>query len=103
MSQSCICQEIQIEVINVYERHLCTSRYIIEQKSDRIFSHELCSHHRLAAEDVGVVLIDELLHPLLPHLEHLGATVRQEGELLQHDVLGSPDLCSQVKLRGLWL
>lgn len=67
------------------------------------FPRELCSHHRLTAEDVGVVLVDELLHPLLPHLEHLGASVGHQGKLLQHDVFGSLDLCSQVKLGRLWI
>lgn len=57
------------------------------------------SHHRLTAEEVGVVLIDEFLHPLLPHLEHLGAPVVQEGQLLQHDVPGGSDLGAQVELR----
>lgn len=61
----------------------------------------LCSHRRLTAEDVGVVLVDEVLHPLLPHLEHLGAFVAQQGQLLQHDVSGRLDLCPQVKLGRL--
>lgn len=67
------------------------------------YLNELRSHHSLTAEDVGVVLVDEPLHSLLPHPEHLGAFVLHQGKLLQHDVFGSPDLCSQVKLRSLWL
>ena len=61
------------------------------------------SHHRLTGEDVWVVFPNELLHPLLPHPEHLGAFVVHEGELLQHDVSGGPDLIAQVELRRLWL
>lgn len=71
--------------------------------SEMCFLTELCSHHRLTAEDVWVVFIDEFLHSLLPHPEHLGASVLCQGKLLQHDVFGSPDLCSQVKLRCFWL
>lgn len=50
-----------------------------------------------------VVLVghNELFHPLLPHLEHLGAFVVEQGELLQHHVLGRLDLGAQVKFRGL--
>lgn len=36
-------------------------------------------YHGLTAEEVGVVLIDELLHTNLPHPEHLGAFVLQKG------------------------
>lgn len=62
-----------------------------------------CTHHGLRGEDVGVVLVDELLHSLLPHLEHLGPSVLHQGELLQHDFLGSLDLFSQVELGRVWL
>lgn len=61
------------------------------------------THHRLRGEDVGAVLVDELLHSLLPHLEHLGSSVLHQGELLQHDFFGSLDLFSQVELGRLWL
>lgn len=68
-----------------------------------MFAPQLCPHHRFRSEYVRVVLIDELLHSLLPHLEHLGSSVLHQGELLQHDFFGSLDLFPQVKLRGLWL
>lgn len=67
------------------------------------YFYPLGSHHEVTVEDVGVVLVDELLHSLLPHLKHLGASVVQQGELLQHDVFGRPDLCSKVELGCLWL
>lgn len=33
------------------------------------------THHRAVGENIGVVLIDKFLHPHLPQLEHLGASV----------------------------
>lgn len=50
-----------------------------------------------------VVLVghDELLNSLLPLLEHLGAPVVEQGELLQHHVLGRLDLGAQVEFGGL--
>lgn len=60
-------------------------------------------HHRIRGKYVGVVLIDELLYSLLPHLEHLGSSVLHQGELLQHYFFGSLDLFPQVKLGCLWL
>lgn len=77
------------------------SRNVSFKISEMCFLDELCSHHRLTAEDVWVVLIDELLNSLLPHPEHLGALVVEQGELLQHHVLGRLDLGAQVELRGL--
>lgn len=52
-----------------------------------------------------IVLNNELLHPLLPLLEHLGALVVEQWQLLQHHVLGRLDLGAQVQFRGLrvWL
>lgn len=51
------------------------------------------SHHVLRADD-------EFLHALLTHLEHPGALVLHQGQLLQHQVLGGLDLGAQVKLIG---
>lgn len=44
------------------------------------------------------VLKDKALHPLLPLLEELGATVGTQGELLQHHVLRCAHLLAQVQL-----
>lgn len=71
--------------------------------SSEEFVPQPCPHHRIRAEYIGVVLIDELLYSLLPHLEHLGSSVLHQGELLQHDFFGSLDLFPQVKLGCLWL
>merc|ERR1719167_226604 len=49
---------------------------------------------RLAADD-------ESLHSLLSHLEHPGAFIGEEGQLLQHRVFGGLDLSAEVKLRRL--
>lgn len=63
------------------------------ERQSRCFSDCRCSY---------VVLIghNELLDSLLPHLEHLGAFVIEQRELLQHHVLGRLDLGAQVKFRG---
>lgn len=59
--------------------------------------------HVLSLLHSHLVLVghDELLNSLLPHLEHLGALVIEQGELLQHHVLGRLDLGAQVELRRL--
>lgn len=59
--------------------------------------------HSLPLRHPYLVLVghDELLNSLLPLLEHLGALVVEQGELLQHHVLGRLDLGAQVELRGL--
>lgn len=48
---------------------------------------------------------NEPLHPLLPHPEHLGALVVEQGELLQHYILRRLDLGAQIQLGALivWL
>lgn len=59
--------------------------------------------HFLSLRHSYIVLVghDELLNSLLPHLEHLGAFVIEQGELLQHHILGRLDLGAQVEFRGL--
>lgn len=59
--------------------------------------------HSLSLCPSYIVLVghDELLNSLLPHLEHLGALVIEQGELLQHHILGRLDLGAQVEFRGL--
>lgn len=44
---------------------------------------------------------DELLNSLLPHPEHLGALVCEQGKFLQHHIFGCLDLGAQVELGGL--
>lgn len=36
------------------------------------------TYHRAVGENIGVVLIDKFLHPHLPQLEHLGASVGKQ-------------------------
>lgn len=52
------------------------------------------SHHVLIGHN-------ELLDSLLPHLEHLGPLVLEQGELFEHHIFGCLDLGAQIELRGL--
>lgn len=74
------------------KRKTLADQYTHIHKTHTLFL--VITHHVLIGHD-------ELLNSLLPHPEHLGALVCEQGELLQHHVLGRLDLGAQIELRGL--
>lgn len=78
---------------------------LLEDKTGRsvhAYTQNICTHSLSLRHSYSVLVgHDKLLDSLLPHLEHLGALVIEQGELLQHHVLGRLDLGAQVEFRGL--